>query len=80
MKDLILYVDNTSIKAETEEGHLRSLDEISTILFENCVRLELSKFYVGRQDVGILSHKVTSEVVLPSDRHVESIKRLIESR
>ena len=77
-QDVLSYVDDTSIGTETEEEHLKSLNEILTILYENGVRLKLSKCSFGVREVEVLGHKVSPEGVLPSDAHVRAIRNLIE--
>eukprot|EP00171_Calliarthron_tuberculosum_P002219 IDg2219t1 len=77
-RDVLSYVDDTSVGTETEEDHLLSLEGILTLLYESGVRLKLSKCTFGVREVEVLGHKVGPGGVKPSDKHVKAIRELVE--
>ena len=75
-KDVLAFMDDTSIGTETEDGHLESLSAILNLLFDAGVRLKLSKCDFGVRSAEILGHVVDERGLRPSDKHVEAIRAL----
>lgn len=77
-RDVLVFIDDTSIGTETEEKHLESLESVLDLLFGCGVRLKLSKCEFGVRRAEILGHMVDENGLRPSDKHVESIRALTE--
>lgn len=78
-KDVPSYIDETNIGTETEGQHPASMSGISTLLYEKCARLKLSKCSFGKREIDVLGHRVCSKRVTPSAGLVDAIERLVES-
>ena len=79
-RDVLAFMDDTSIGTATENKHLKSLAFVLDLLYENGVRLKLSKCEFGVRRAEILGHVVDENGLRPSDKHVEAIRALGESR
>lgn len=71
-------MDDTSIEKYTEESRFASLVSILDIVLKAGVRLKLSKCSYGVKIAEFASHVVDGQGLKPSEKHVESIKRLVE--
>lgn len=79
-KDVLAFMDDTSIGMATEDDHLESLAFVLDLRYENGVRLELSKCEFEVRRAEILGHVVDEDGLRPSDKHVEAIRALVEPR
>eukprot|EP00171_Calliarthron_tuberculosum_P022965 IDg22965t1 len=77
-RDVMAFVDDTSVGTETEEEHLKSLESILDTLLKFNVRLKLSKCNFGVRSVEVLGHLVDENGLHPSTKHVEAIHQLVE--
>ena len=77
-KDVLAFMNDTSVGTATDDEHLASLVSILDILLAAGVRLKLSKCAFGVRSTEILGHVVDANGLRPSDRHVEAIRALIE--
>ena len=79
-RDVLAFMDDTSLGTETENEHLKSLAFVLDLLYENGVRLKLSKCEFGVLRAEILGHVVDENGLRPSEKHVEAIRALEEPR
>lgn len=77
-RDVLAFMDDTSIGTETEEEHLKSLESLLETLLRAGVRLKLSKCSFGVRSAEVLGHMIDSEGIRPSRAHVEAIGQLTE--
>ena len=77
-KELLAFIDDTSIGAETVDEHLESLTTILDLLLSAGIKLKLSKCAFGVRTTEILGHVVDENGLRLSDRHVEAIRALTE--
>lgn len=77
-KDVMAYVDNTSICTVAKIEHLTSLYNIFTILRNDGAKLKLSECQFGRKEAENLGHKVSQIAFLPFDGHVQAIGELVK--
>lgn len=75
-RDVLAFMDDTSIGTANEDEHLESLATVLDLLFEAGVRLKLSKCKFGFREAEILGHMVDEHGLRPSDKHLEAIQRL----
>ena len=77
-RDVIAFMDDTSVGTETEEEHLRSLETLHDTLLQCGERLKLSKCAFRVRSAEIVSHRIEGEGLHPTEAHVEAIERLSE--
>lgn len=77
-KDVLTFLDDENIGIETEEEHLKSLDEVLNELHEAGVRQKLSKCRFGVRQVKVLKHQVGPQGVTPAAGHLWAIQILQE--
>lgn len=77
-RDVLAFMDDTSVGTATEKEHLESLNTLLDTLLRAGIRLKLSKCSFGVRSAEVLGHKIDSEGIRPSQAHLEAIERLTE--
>ena len=72
---VVVYIDDILITGETEEQHLRALDEVLTRLERAGLLLQRPKCYFMQQSVTFLGHTVDAAGLHPIAEKVQAIQR-----
>ena len=75
-KDTIFYLDDICIFSDTWENHLKSLDDIFTIIEQNNLTVKPSKLEIGLTEITFLGHKVSNNTIKPLDENVSKIFKI----
>lgn len=75
---MFTYGNDTSVSYLTKQEHLKLLEVVISVLYENKVRLKLSSCLLGVRDLDFFGRKMISEGVAPSTEHVEEFSLIPE--
>ncbi len=77
-RDVMAFMDDTSVGIESEEEYLESLKSILEALPEANMRLRLSKCRFRVHNAEVLGHMVNERGLQPSAGHIAAIRALVE--
>ena len=70
-----IYIDDILVTGETEEDHLRNLEEVLTRLETANVRLKRNKCHFMLPSVEYLGHRISAQGLQPSIEKVQAINK-----
>ena len=73
MPNVCVYLDDILVTGESEQAHLKTLDEVLGRLEEAGVRLKQAKCAFMQSSVEYLGHKISAEGISPTTEKLRAI-------
>jgi len=71
----VFYFDDIVIFSQTEEDHVRHIQNVFTLLHNAGLKLQPTKLSLFKQKVNLLGMEITGTTVSPQKKHIESIQK-----
>ena len=72
-RSCLVYLDDVVLFNKTEEGHLRTLEEVFACIRKAGLKLKPQKCFIGKKEVTFLGHQVSREGVRPDPANIEKV-------
>ena len=74
-KSCLVYIDDIIVFGDTEQAHLRNIEEVFQRIRAAGMKLKPKKCCLAREEVVFLGHKIGKEGVLPDPANVEKVQK-----
>ena len=69
----LVYLDDVILFNKTEDGHIRTLEEVFTRIRRAGLKLKPQKCLIGKKEVTFLGHQVSREGIRPDPSNIEKV-------